>query len=814
MAFEFKARVLLELGAELISSDAVALFELVKNSLDAKSPSVEIDIKIGMQHSAYVQLMDLLNDYALQEEEHGASDFVADMFNEAVIDELDPKATDWSREAFVAHYGTPTAVNDAIESLTRAYAEANRIFVKDVGDGMSEGQLTDNYLTVGTPDRLNEKRAIATKAIGTGSRLQFIKTSERIPLGEKGIGRFAAMRLGHLVRVRTKNYGERTWNRLAMDWRPAFADPTLDATDPLLDFRPVPVAAKAAERLEKGTTIYIRDLQSDWSLEKVSRIVSNDLAKLADPFASFRANKFLKVTYQGEVVKVPPLDREPLEAADAVIEAKFRYDLEDEPALSINVNYKKHGREKTEKLVGDHLRACVREEPSAKKLKKPKLLLDAEVVARALRHLGPFELKFYWFNRGRLQRDERELWDVSIKSFLNQWGGGFLVYRDGFRVYPYGERSDDWLDLDRKALASGAFKLNRAQIVGYLRLSSIANPLLQDQTNREGFRDSVDKEALRRLLRYVVVGSTRQFLEEVERKVQPPIQEVVEEVEERIATSKGVAMSSLRKIETNVPAERLNIETIRHHLEEVSEAWARAKLRIAHLDKEIDRYIHLAGVGLMLEFIAHELTRVTQDTLKAVASGKMPAAAVEAQLKTLEKRVRILDELSIPGRQIRKPESVRDLVEMLVEFHDAKAVRHNIEVQIVPATDKREWTERLEKGQFLQIVDNLLSNSFYWLVNRLDSSKKGVIRIDLDRVGREVRVTDNGPGISPDRKERVFDQFDTTKPPREGRGLGLFIARKLAQENKASLRLAPPGNDGLLRTFVLAFGSEDGGTEG
>lgn len=815
MAFEFKARVLLELGAELISSDAVALFELVKNSLDAKSALVEIDIRVGMQHSAYSQLLELLDEYALQEQEYGVSDFMAETFNEAVLDALDLQATEWSRDAFTGAYGSPKTIEEATESLKKAYVQSGRISVEDAGEGMSKRELTANYLTVGTPDRLNQKKELTAQAIGTGSRLHFTKTNERIPLGEKGIGRFSAMRLGHLVRVRSKKKSERSWNRLVMDWRPAFADPTLDATDPLLDFQPTTAACELdTEHGQQGTIIYIRDLQSDWSLEKVGRIVSNDLAKLADPFASFRANKFLRVNYQGNLVKVPPLDREPLEACDAVVDALFRYDSCGEPELSINVNYKKHDREKSEKLVGDHLRACVREEPSAKKTKKPKLLLDAEVVARALKHLGPWELKFYWFNRGRLQRDERELWDISIRSFLDQWGGGFLVYRDGFRVYPYGERSDDWLDLDRKALASGAFKLNRAQIVGYLRLSSIANPKLQDQTNREGFRDTVDKEALRRLLRYVVIGSTRQFLEEVERKVQPPIAQVVEEVQERIATSKDVAISSLRKIEARVPAERQNVETVMHHLEEVSEAWERAKLRIAHLDKEIDRYIHLAGVGLMLEFIAHELTRVTQDTLKAVANGRMPAAAVEVQLKTLEKRVRILDELSIPGRQIRKPENVRDLVEMLVEFHRAKADRHGIEIQIIPTTDKREWSERLEKGQFLQIVDNLLSNSFYWLINRLDSSKPATIQIELDRLGRELRVTDNGPGIPPEKRERVFDQFETTKPPREGRGLGLFIARKLAQENKATLRLAGPESDGLLRTFVLAFGHEDGSAEG
>jgi hypothetical protein len=53
MSINFKARVLLELGAELISSDAVALYELIKNGIDAGSTKIEIDIRIALQPSAH-----------------------------------------------------------------------------------------------------------------------------------------------------------------------------------------------------------------------------------------------------------------------------------------------------------------------------------------------------------------------------------------------------------------------------------------------------------------------------------------------------------------------------------------------------------------------------------------------------------------------------------------------------------------------------------------------------------------------------------------------------------------------------------------
>lgn len=803
MAFGFKARVLFELGAELISSDAVALYELVKNSLDANAPSVRIDVRISLQPSAFLQLTEYAKSQLLLEQQGSPTEFSVETFSETVLSALETSAHVDNRTEFEAIYGKPTQFDQAIEKLNQAYFATNLVSVVDNGGGMSFEDLRDIYLTVGTPERLRHKKEVVAQIQGTTSRFHFTKTDAKLPLGEKGIGRLAAMRLGHSIRVCTKTKESQHWNWLDLDWRPAFSNPALDANDPSLDFKPYRKPAAEDEATISGTAIYIQDLQADWSLEKVKRIVVNDLAKIANPFTRARANKFITVFFQGEPIPVPRFDSEPLASADAVTKAQFRYDQSNEPELSLQVTYR--GKERTARLTGEHLRACVREEPSSKKKKQPVLLLDGEVVARALKNLGPWELEFHWFNRGRIQKADRDFYEGTIKPFLDQWGGGFLVYRDGYRVYPYGERSDDWLDIDRKALAGGSFKLNRAQIVGQIRLSSIANPMLLDQTNREGFRDSPDKEALKRLLRYTVIGFVRPFLEQIDKLDLEPIEQVAEAVEERISTSKELAVEGLRRIITSAPDERKNVATVMHHLEEVSDAWERAKLRIEKFDEEMEDYIHLAGVGLMLEFIAHELARVTQDTLRAVAGGRLSPEAVEAQLKTLERRVRILDELSIPGRQMRYQQSMLDIALMLADFHQAKAERSNIELKVEPQSERVAWQERVEKGQILQILDNLLSNSFYWLTNRLDRSVQGRILISVDKSRREIRVTDNGPGVADDRREIIFDRFESTKPPRAGRGLGLFIARKLAEENGASLEMGAPDSDGYCRTFVLSF---------
>jgi hypothetical protein len=63
---------------------------------------------------------------------------------------------------------------------------------------------------------------------------------------------------------------------------------------------------------------------------------------------------------------------------------------------------------------------------------------------------------------------------------------GVSLYRDGFRILPYGEPDNDWLRLDRRRVNNPTVRLSNNQILGWVKVSAERNPLLQDQTNREG----------------------------------------------------------------------------------------------------------------------------------------------------------------------------------------------------------------------------------------------------------------------------------------------------------------------------------------
>ena len=118
-------------------------------------------------------------------------------------------------------------------------------------------------------------------------------------------------------------------------------------------------------------------------------------------------------------------------------------------------------------------------------------ILDREIRTgpRTLRNLGSFSVQFYWYNRRLLKEIPGIGKKGDIVAEVNSWAGGLMVFRDFFRINPYGGQDDDWLELDKKALAARAYKVNRSQLVGGVSLTS-GNFRLMEQTNRDGLVDN------------------------------------------------------------------------------------------------------------------------------------------------------------------------------------------------------------------------------------------------------------------------------------------------------------------------------------
>jgi hypothetical protein len=102
---------------------------------------------------------------------------------------------------------------------------------------------------------------------------------------------------------------------------------------------------------------------------------------------------------------------------------------------------------------------------------------------------GPFRLELRVWDREAGDLAELvKLYGSTLKDVRSDLdrAAGINIYRDGFRVLPYGEPRNDWLRLDLRRVQNPTLRLSNNQIVGYVLISADDNPLLRDQSNREG----------------------------------------------------------------------------------------------------------------------------------------------------------------------------------------------------------------------------------------------------------------------------------------------------------------------------------------
>ena len=206
MNFQVAARTLLHLGAELISSDAVAFFELVKNAFDAGSPRADIDVVIRLEYDACVTQRQFIQDCKTDPLYSEVLERAMVDCKEAIIAEVDYSAP------HARSYAGRIRAASSWDELLELIHDANYILIEDTGSGMSLKDLEEVFLTIGTRYRLDERKRQAE------SRNELSVNSRPI-LGEKGIGRLSAMRLGWGLKVETTEAGETHWNKLDVNWR-------------------------------------------------------------------------------------------------------------------------------------------------------------------------------------------------------------------------------------------------------------------------------------------------------------------------------------------------------------------------------------------------------------------------------------------------------------------------------------------------------------------------------------------------------------------------------------------------------------------
>ncbi len=322
------------------------------------------------------------------------------------------------------------------ELIKNAYdADATEVYVRFRKTTADDGMITiqDN----GSGMSLDDLKAKWARAAGENKlREPYTPRFNRRRLGAKGIGRFSAAKLGSRLKVTTRVANRPSQLVFRIDFR--------DFTDDR-DFGEMQIPySEGVPKTDfaSGTIIDIVGLHAKWGKRDV-RKVYDQLCHLIDPE---RKDQRFSVRFDcPEWPELSGLLKNPISGTESHV---LRFSID------------RSGRYESE------LRVLQKSTKKSEKRDSPRF--------------GPVEGVIRYYKEG-LKARERLLTEGTDESHM-----GVKVYRDGCRVRPYGEPSDDWLEVKgRRARGGGKYYIHPQTLAGSIYISAADNPRLKDATNRE-----------------------------------------------------------------------------------------------------------------------------------------------------------------------------------------------------------------------------------------------------------------------------------------------------------------------------------------
>ncbi|MBX8566171.1 ATP-binding protein [Pseudomonas cichorii] len=828
--FNVSARTARLIGRENVSSAEGALIELVKNSYDADADFcivyfddrfVEIpealDIKEFDKFRVILEkleLADLLPLYSL------------DLFSESYA---------FSKSAYENSFTAPQR-----SLIEKRLSESGKVYILDNGDGMTEETIERAWMTIGTDNK----------------NTNFFSDSGRVKSGAKGIGRFALDRLGEECELLTRTTEAASTLLWKVNWNDFDGQGlTIDGVSAKLgqtkkflnENLKEAIGADLSKKFEsfditKGSHICISGTRDCWRKSNINKIYS-ELASLIPPAeaGSFEVYVYSQ-KYQGDFGQILPSICEDFdyklfatmnELGEISIEStrrelddkRLNNELLDRPFFK-NPIYTKN------KLLGD----------TVKYTKTLYQLIPGlkEANEKAHESIGKFSFTIYFLKRVSDKKDiETYLhrsYDSDARKRWLEHNNGVRIYRDNFRVRPYGEigkASWDWLGLGRRqaadpsALRSGRWRVAPQNMAGIINISRINNIGLEDKSSREGFQEndtfSLFKAVIEAIIKEFEQDRSSLYKEiysfHSEKKNIPTDDELNQKQEEDAEKLAQKIFDSIKKEHTEAKddSEKLALALLKEkaRTREIDD-------RLEDMKKENSLLRVFASSGITIASFTHELDNLNSklgnrfDPLENLIRGY---ADMEAEARNS------LQDFKNPFKRIamlrRDDERVKNWIKYslrTIRKDKRKRVKINIKTYLENLRD--EWTSTLSERQInikIEVDDSSTSLKAYeidldcifnnLIINSADAFKRpgfsGVRGIVIGSHASNGKILfdykDTGPGLSPDIIEPrdIFLPTFTTKTnslgEETGTGLGMWLIQKTLEEygGKAHLRNEP-----------------------
>jgi len=634
--------------------------------------------------------------------------------------------------------------------IRKLIKEGSSVTIYDDGSGMNLATIKESWME---PATISKKR---TKT-STNKRRRYT--------GEKGIGRFASAKLSSNLRIISKVVDD---NEVVVDfnWK--------DFEDNNLYLDEVKCSWEVREPVEfprdsHGTKLILTNLHSDWDEEKIRqfRITLQRLINPVSPVTDFLISLELPhiFEYYEGTIEPPESLKKPNYAIKGTID--------NEGKTSISYESKRNGI--------THLQDFTL-------LKKDEKFLT-----------GSFDFDFRVWDLDNESIDElakeTDTKRKYIKDALKEIAG-ISIYRDRFRVLPYGDPKFDWARLDLRRVNNPTLRISNNQIIGFISIELDKNPEFKDQSNREGL---VESEAFNQLKDFI-----KRILNELEikRYEERPRENVESQTQEGLFNRFSMAPVT-QLIETKLPNDTEAKEIIDKTEANIQEG-------VKKIQEVISRYRRLSTLGLLIDVILHDgnnfLARIDSDIhllLKEINKNDINRAAAKERIKNISEEKKVLGQLfkrlePFGGRKRGRPKDIiiEDAISNTFGLFKTELEKLNI-TAVLPDTSSK---VRIDEGELQMILVNLLQNAIYWL----ETSETKKIQVDIVRSEKELSIifSDSGPGVKDEHTDMIFDPYFSTRP--DGVGLGLTIIGELVSEYDGEFMLVDNGPlDGA--TFKITF---------
>ncbi len=710
----------------------------------------------------------------------------------------------------------------------------SRIFIIDNGIGMTADTIINHWMTIGTDDKLYNARSSGKK---------------RIKSGAKGIGRFALNRLGNFAEMLTLPESNQSkaylWN---VDWSKFDKARVLSEVDASLEemtreavydklrnysIEDLPIYNTIFSENFHGTVLCISGLNDDWKEEALNSLLKNlEMLIPANMQTSF--NIYMYKTDDSQWGgKVLPMEYEDF---DYMVSAEF----DGYKTIDIRLIRNELNVSKLETMYDDvFLRKSMSVKPyrledfKAKEILR-KVDISDKVDTELLAQVGKFEFTFFFLkNTLKDDRDKNgnqkypynQIDEYARTRWLERFGG-VRIYRDEFRVRPYGENGDDWLGLGRRQAKSpggagqkiGGYRIRPNQIAGVVNISRLANTAFEDKSSREGIQENDAFAVFKNLLLQII-----SIFENDRNVIMFNLSELFKEKHPITTRAKDIVKQTLNSNKTDPSQDAQDLKIL-------AESYQSLETELQDKEAELSMLRALASMGISVATFTHELRSVMlrllprNELLKNILLQYLPMQKFEGiRFGNPYKELEIMkgeDEklnywLLYSLNSIRRDKRDRSAIDLSLYFNSfVDSWRPTLQKKSIDLVLQMEGVEGITINgleiDLDSIFNNYVTNSIAAFLTSKEGNKKILINVSVDHGFAVIDFIDNGKGLAEefkDNPEVIFNAFETStvdnKNNKVGTGMGLFIARGIINKYKDSMIALLPVEKGFgIRTMI------------